>query len=127
MLEVTKWLEQLSDAIEKAMADDPKKVMKALEVVADFSETPADSILLLLQSAFLVLLSFEKASKESRGADTSMGLFPALFYIAEDWSKAQVEFYSERMTEENQENLINDVYDIINKRGNHGDSEERDT
>jgi hypothetical protein len=126
MLDITEWLDQLSSAVNDALERSPEKAVNMLKIASEHSDTPVDSLLLLMQCTFLILLSFDKnADWEKEPARA--GLLPAIFYLAEQWAEDQIDL-SEEIAEAKRvpDNLMAEIYKIINNRGNsNGSTSER--
>lgn len=125
MLDITEWLDQLSGALNSTIVEYPEKAVKMLKIAADNSQTPVDSMLLLMQCTFLILLSFDKnADWEKEPARA--GLLPAIFYLAEQWAEDQIAL-SEEIAEAKQvpDEIMTEIYKIINNRGSQNGSTEQ--
>lgn len=122
MLDITEWLEQLSAGLNITLEESPQKAVEMLKIASDNSTTPVDSMLLLLQCTFLIMLSFDKnADWEKEPARA--GLLPAIFYLAEQWAEDQIAL-SEEIAEAKQvpDELMTEIYKIINNRGSQNGS-----
>ena len=126
MLDITEWLEQLSLAIKDTLEKSPEKAVNMLKIASEHSDTPVDSLLLLMQCTFLILLSFDKnADWEKEPAKA--GLLPAIFYLAEQWTEDQIDLLEEvSEAKKVPDDLMTEIYNIINNRGkSNGSSSER--
>lgn len=126
MLDITEWLDQLSSAVNDAIERSPEKAVNMLKIASENSDTPVDSLLLLMQCTFLILLSFDKnADWEKEPAKA--GLLPAIFYLAEQWAEDQIDLLEEvAEAKKVPDNFMTEIYKIINNRGNsNGSTSER--
>jgi len=125
MLDITEWLEELSNILEITLEERPEFAVSMLQLASENTQTPAEAMVLMMQCVFLILLSFdENANWEEEPARA--GLLPALFYLSEQWAEDQIALAGQiRKSKEIPDSHISEIKNIINRvnQNGHPDSE----
>jgi len=122
MLDITEWLEELSNILEITLEERPEFAVSMLQLASENTQTPAEAMVLMMQCVFLILLSFdENANWEEE--PSRAGLLPAIFYLCEQWAEDQLALADEiKASKQVPSELMDEIYNIINNRGNQNGS-----